>query len=169
MDRFKHFTNSANILIKEKYLFYVDVDCLFVDKISAEDILSDRVAVQHCGYYKKQGPFEDNINSSLYLDPGSYKFYAGGGFSGGKASSYLEMSKWCYNMIEQDVQKNIIPRFHDETAWNTYLALNPPDKILSPSYHYPQGEAAHYKAIWKPDTFKPKIILLDKDHQEVRS
>jgi hypothetical protein len=168
MDRFKHFTNHADKLSKEDYLYYCDVDSLFVDKISTE-ILGDLVGVKHCGYFRTPGPYETNPDSALYTNPAAYRHYFGGGFSGGTKAKYLELSRWCKEMIDKDVAKGIIPVWHDETAINRYFLSNEPSIILSPSYHYPQSNIENYKKKWEPDVFKPKIMLLDKNHKDIRS
>lgn len=168
MDRFKHFTTYSNKFNKEDYLYYVDVDCLFVDNVG-EEIIGDLVGVKHCGYLNAQGPYEPNQNSSLYADPSKYKHYFGGGFSGGKKEKYLDLSKWCYDRIEEDVSKGIMPVWHDETALNRYFSIIEPTVILDPGYHYPQSNIGHYQALWAPETFIPKILLLDKNHAQVRS
>ena len=171
MDRFKHFSENAERFANEDYLFYCDVDTMIVDNIST-DILGDLVGVRHCGYYKTPGPVETNTQSSLYVDasyPKKYKYYFGGGFSGGKRNSYLTLSKWCAEMIDSDVSKGIIPVWHDETALNRYFLDHEPETILTPSYHYPQSNIEWYKGKWMPDSFNPKILLLDKDHHSIRT
>lgn len=47
MDRFKHFIQNADKMEKEQYLFYCDVDSLFVSNIGSE-IIGSLVGVQHC-------------------------------------------------------------------------------------------------------------------------
>ena len=168
MDRFKFFTNNANQFATENYLYYVDVDCLFVDKV-ANEILGNLTGVRHCGFYNTQGPYESNVNSCLYAQPHLYKHYFGGGFSGGKKESYLALAKWCSEKIEQDVANGIIPLWHDETALNRYFLDHPPDVELSPSYHYPQGNRAYYEKMWSSRLFPPKIMLLEKDHASIRA
>lgn len=170
MDRFKHFINNADKLAREDYLYYVDVDSLFVDNISSE-IFGNLVGVRHCGYFNTVGPYESNPKSSLYIDnsyPKKYRYYFGGGFSGGKKDQYLELSRWCNEMIEKDIANGVMPIWHDETAINRYFLDNEPNIILSPSYHYPQSNLEYYKRIWDPNVFNPKILLLDKNHQEIR-
>lgn len=170
MDRFKNFTTHAEIFKEQDYLFYVDADCLFVDNVSNE-ILGDLVGVRHCGYINKPGTYETNPASLFYVSPDyskKYKFYFGGGFSGGKKESYLTLARICSERIDLDVAKGIMPIWHDETAINRYFLDNEPDVILDPSYHYPQGNIAHYKKMWAPLDFQPKILLLDKNHEEVR-
>ena len=171
MDRFKHFINNAALLSNENFLYYVDVDCLFVDRVGTE-ILGNLVGVKHCGYIGQSGPYENNPQSVLYVNnsyPNKYKYYFGGGFSGGRKDTYLELSRWCSEKIDQDVANGIIPRWHDETAINRYFLDHEPDVILSPSYHFPQSHPDHYKQFWSPTVFPPKIMLLDKNHSEVRA
>lgn len=167
MDRFKHFYNNKDLLNNEDYLYYCDVDCLFVNNISRE-IFGDLVGVKHCGYTNSLGPVENNPNSCLYTIPTNYKHYFGGGFSGGLANKYLDLSKWCMEMIDKDVANGIMPIWHDETAINRYFLDNEPNIILSPSYHYPQSNIEYYKKKWHPQNFEPKILLLDKSHKEMR-
>jgi len=167
MDRFKHFTNNAEKFSKENYLYYIDVDCLFVDTVG-EEIIGNLTGVRHCGYYNTVGPYESNSQSCLYADISKYKYYFGGGFSGGTKDSYLALAKWCSDMIEKDVANGIIPKWHDETAINRYFLDHIPDVILNPSYHYPQGNIGYYKKMWSPANFNAKILLLDKNHKEIR-
>ena len=166
LERFKNFTTYSEVLSKEKYLFYVDVDCLFVDHVSP-NILGDLVGVQHCGYYNQRGPVETNNKSVFYADPGRYRYYFGGGFSGGKSEKYLALARWCAEMINTDLNNGVMPLWHDETALNRYFLDHFPDVVLNPSYHYPQTNLNHYRSIWNCD-FKPKIMLLDKNHGDKR-
>lgn len=167
MDRFKHFSDNAGRFNNEDYLYYCDVDSLFVHKVSTE-ILGDLVGVRHCGYYNTTGPYEPNNKSALYANPAIYRYYFGGGFSGGAKDKYLELSRWCREMIDKDIANGIMPIWHDETAINRYFLDHEPSIILSPSYHYPQSNIDYYKKKWAPDNFEPKILLLDKNHQEIR-
>jgi len=167
MDRFKHFVNNANKFDKEEYLYYVDVDCLFVDNVS-DDILGHLVGVRHCGFYNKIGPYETNKNSTSYVEPNKYKYYFGGGFSGGRKENYLELAKWCSDMLEADISKDIMPIWHDESILNKYFSDHIPDVVLDPSFHYPQSNIEYYKKMWKPNDFRPKILLLEKQHDAMR-
>lgn len=166
-DRWKHFTQNADKLGNEDFLFYVDVDCMFVDNVGTE-ILGDLVGVRHCGFYNKPGPYETNANSMAFVNPSTAKYYFGGGFSGGKKDSYLALAKWCYEAFEKDQANGIMPVWHDESVLNRYFSDHEPNIILSPAYHYPQDDIERYKRIWHPDTFQPKLLLLKKEHQEVR-
>jgi glycosyltransferase involved in cell wall biosynthesis len=166
-DRFKHFTNNATQLKNEDYLFYSDVDALFVDKIG-DEILGNLVGVRHCGYINGVGTYETNPKSMAYIDPAKYKHYYGGGFNGGKKDDYLAMAKWCYEAFETDLANGIMPIWHDESVLNKYFSDHEPTVILPPAYHYPQGDILRFKAMWKPYDWEPKILLLDKNHDEIR-
>lgn len=168
MDRYKYFTKNADKLSKEQYLFFSDVDALFVDNVIKSDIIGNLVGTRHCGYIDKPGTFEDNPQSCLYLGLDQYKYYFAGGFNGGSSSEYLRMANWCYEMIEKDLANGIIPRWHDESALNSFFAYNIPDKILTPSFHYPRSNIEAYKRGWLPDVYYPKLLLLDKDHESIR-
>jgi hypothetical protein len=166
MDRFKHFTNNSNKLDTD-YLYYCDVDSLFVDYIG-EEIISKLVGTTHCGFLNKKGTFEENKESTSYIEANKRGVYFAGGSSGGTREEYLKLAQWCYFAIEKDLERNLMPIFHDESVINKYFSDNPPTKILDCSYHYPEGNIEYYKKIWAPQTFKPKILLLEKNHSEVR-
>lgn len=168
IDRYKHFLQYQDKLLKHTHMYYCDVDSLFVDHVRPDEIVGDLVCVQHCGYFGQAGPVENNVNSCLYRAPHLYKSYSGGGFSGGLVTKYLDAAQWCWDKITQDINNGIHPRVDDETAWNTYLVDNPATITLSPSYHYPASNLPHYKKIWRGNNFNPKILLLDKDHASVR-
>ena len=167
MDRFKHFSDNKKYLSEMDYLYYVDVDCKFVNNVEKE-VLGNLVGVRHCGYFNGNGTFESNPKSVFYAERSKYKYYFGGGFSGGKSDKYLQLSEWCSSMIDKDLSNNIVPLWHDETALNKYYLDNQPDVVLSPSYHYPENDR-DYIPKWRPYKFEPKILLLDKNHKEIRS
>lgn len=166
-DRFKHFVKNQDKFINEDYLYYVDVDCLFVDTVGRE-ILGNLVGVQHCGYYKMNGPYEFNTISTSYVEPSKYKTYFGGGFQGGKREKYLKLAQWCYDALEKDLTNGHMPYWHDESVLNKYFSDTYPSIVLSPSYHYPADNLHHYKAIWGNEVFFPKILLLKKNHKNIR-
>lgn len=166
--RYHMFKRAWDKLSEFEYIFYVDADTKFVSDIG-DDILGKYVATRHCGYYKGGGEFENKKNSCLYLEDDKYKHYYGGGFLGGSKEGFKELTDWCATKIDIDMMNGLIPRHNDETAINTFFALNEPDKILSPSYHYPEPPNEFYVKYWEPEVFEPKIMLLTKNHNEVRT
>lgn len=171
MDRFKHFTEHKGKMNKQDFLYYVDVDCLWTAPVTPTEIFGDLVGVQHCGYYGISGPWESNPKSCLYIDGNyhrQYSKYYGGGFNGGKRSSFLRLAEWCYQQTEKDLSNDVVPIHHDETVLNRYFLDNEPEIMLTPSFHYPQDQVAHYRQIWGGQDFPKKLLLLTKNHAEVR-
>lgn len=166
LNRFHFFKQDESELQGYDYLFYIDVDTLFTDPITSE-ILSDRTAVQHCGFVNVRGSYETNPKSTSYVAKNEGTHYFGGGFWGFSNAEFWKFINKAVDMIDTDKANGIIPVHNDESVLNRYLIDNPPTLILSPSYHYPQSELPYYKKIWKRD-YECKILLLDKNHEEVR-
>lgn len=170
LHRFHYFKQYKNALMEtgSEYLFYIDVDTLIKDVITSE-ILSDRVAVQHCGYVGRKGPFENRPGSTSYVPLHErHSPYFGGGFWGFSSREFWRLVDVAIRMIDEDAKNGIVPTWHDESVLNRYLIERYPTKILSPSYHYPEGNIEYYKKMW-PEDYPCKILLLDKDHKEIRS
>lgn len=159
LGRYKIFTENSNILSNMDYLYYCDVDMLFVNNVG-DEILSDRVATQHPGYYGTRGTPETNNISLACVRPYEEMQYFAGGFNGGSSSEFLKMSKIISNNIDIDYSNGIIAVWHDESHMNRYFIDNPPTKILDPSYCYPES--------WNIN-FDKKLLALDKNHSDIRS
>lgn len=163
-----HFFNENKEYITGDYVFYIDADTRLVDYVG-DEILSDLVAVQHCGYVGERGTYETRELSMAYIAPNEGKMYFGGGFLGGKAENFWQASETMANSIDVDAHNGITAIYHDESHWNRYLVDNPPTKVLSPSYHFPENHPHIYSKWQKAGvSYKPKILLLKKDHKEMR-
>lgn len=159
LGRYHIFDKNKEELSRLDYLFYCDADMLFCNEVSSE-ILSHRVATQHPGYYGRRGTPETNPKSRAYVPPSQPMQYFAGGFNGGTSSAYLLMAKSISENIGKDLENGHIAVWHDESHLNRYLIDNPPTKILDPGYCY--GESL------KPP-FHPRLMALDKNHQELRT
>jgi histo-blood group ABO system transferase len=159
LGRYKIFSNSKDELSKMDYLYYCDVDMKFVD-IVGDEILSDRVATQHPGYYERRGTPEEDPKSLACVYTHEEMQYFAGGFNGGTSEEYLKMAKVISDNIDIDYSSGIIAVWHDESHMNRYFIDNKPTKILSPSYCY--GESMDIP-------FEKRLLALDKNHSEVRS
>ena len=163
-----HFFKIHFLQLKQAdYYFYIDADTLFKDNITAADILGDRVGTQHCGFTTGRGSYETNPLSTSYVKETEGETYFGGGFWGFSIDEFVKLLDTATDMINADYEKNIIPVWHDESVLNRYLIDNPPTKILTPSYHWPQNNERIWK-MWK-EQYPCKILLLDKNHEEIRS
>lgn len=158
LSRYETFYNNRWALLDNNYLFYCDVDMLFVDSIGKE-ILSKRVATLHPGYVDSVGTPERNLNSTAYIRETENNKYFAGGFNGGESDEFIKMSTKLHFNINKDLNKGIIAVWHDESHLNNYLHKNKPTVILDPGYCYPENSTIKYDK---------KLIALDKEHSELR-
>jgi histo-blood group ABO system transferase len=175
--RYNLFLQQEEYLKKFDYLFYVDLDMLFVNTVG-DEILGDGLTMaQHPMYALKRSyipPYEPNPNSSAYIprfgqisvdENGKQWFdplYAAGGFQGGTTESFIKAMKAMKRTIDEDFARNYIAIWNDESHWNKYLSENPPTVVLSPSYVYPDSMIQdYYVKIWGRN-YIPRIITITK-------
>ncbi len=159
MMRFKVYYAAAAAFEDMDYLFATDADMLFVDPVG-DEILGERVATHHPGFClpeQRRDDYDRNELSCAFVPQGHGAHYFCGGFYGGTKDEFLKMARTCNERIEQDLARNIIAKWHDESHLNRYFIDNPPTVILSPSYCYPE--------YWNLP-FMPKVLALSKNHKE---
>lgn len=159
LGRYKLFSDNSDKLSEMDYLFYCDVDMLFVDVVGNE-ILGERVGTIHPGFLGGRGTPETNPKSLACVFLYERISYFAGGFNGGSSKEYLLMSKRLSKNIELDYQNGIIAIWHDESHLNRYFINNKPTVILEPSYCYPESWNLPYQK---------KLLALDKNHKEIRN
>ena len=165
--RFHHIIKHKESYKDYDYYYYIDADSLIVDTVG-DEILGNLVATIHPCFYKKSRQsftYETRPESTAYIahNEGLYYFY--GAFNGG--SKFLELSEELMKRTQKDLDNNIIALWHDESQINKYFIDNPPDKILDPSYSYPQGPN-HAAYLRYCGIHNPKILSLAKDQGEIR-
>ena len=161
-----HFFNKYKDKLKEAdYFFYIDADTEIKEEITAEEIIGERVGTQHCGFVNKRGSYEGRPTSCCYVGPNEGTNYFGGGFWGFSKKEFWPFIDKAIEMITTDANNGITPEHHDESVLNRYLIDNQPTKILNPSFHYPMSDKN--KKTWK-ENYTCKILLLDKNHKEIR-
>jgi len=145
LKRFHLFSTINHELSKFDYIFFFNANAEILRPIEPDDFLPDSqeklVAVKHPGYYNVN-PYKFTYeskqkSSSAYIPRGKGKHYFAGGINGGIAKDYLELISTLKNNIDEDLKKNIIAVWHDESHLNHYL-LNKNPKILSPSFIFPE-------------------------------
>lgn len=166
--RYQNFIRYEQDLAQTDYLFYIDADLLIVDTIGPE-ILGNLVATIHPGFVnqrKEIWTYEHNPYSQAYINKATEKcnHYYVGSLQGGETNSYLQASLAMRNGINEDLKRNHIALWHDESHWNRYCIDHPPDVILDPSYCSPE-KWPHIPAQFG----SPKIVALDKDHNKIRN
>lgn len=160
--RYHAFTKVALLISQYQYCFYTDVDMRWVARVTEDEICSDGItATEHPGYVGRVGTPENRQESRAYCPPAPVYFC--GGFNGGTTKAFLKMSKAISEAIDEDDRKGIQAIWVDESHLQRYLYDNPPAKILSPSFCYPENDS-YYKPIWEAAgrSFDAKLIALDK-------
>lgn len=161
--RYHLFLQQEELLKTYDYIFYCDVDMLFVDIVGDEILGQGITAAQHPMYaFRKEYifPLEKNPKSTAHVKVP--QFYYAGGFQGGTTESFLKAMWSCKRAIDQDFSINYLARWNDESHWNRYLFDNPPAITLSPSYIYPDSLIEeYYKKIWGCE-YHPRLVTLTK-------
>ncbi len=170
LKRYHIFLEYEQYLTRFEYLFYCDIDMLFINPVGPEILCDGLTATLHSGY-EPYGPdrdsffLEGNRQSTAHI--GKVNYYFCGGFNGGSAADFLKMSRVIRRNIDIDEARNIIAKWHDESHLNCYLWSNPPRKILDYGYCYPEANKEvvdHYKrsgSEWGKDVV-PRLICLHK-------
>lgn len=147
------------LLASMDYLFASDADMLFVDYVG-DEILSPLVATRHPGFMNQRGSYEcKNPKSKAYVSSNEGKYYFAGGFYGGESKEFLKMASKVSSNVLEDLSKNFIAEWHEESHNNRYFIDNEPTLILNPSYCYPEHWTMPYSK---------KLLALDKNHKEMR-
>jgi histo-blood group ABO system transferase len=167
--RFVVYNQHKDVFATTDYMFATDADMLFVGT-EGDEIVSERVATQHPGFEKnkplwgEETPYDRNPLSTAYIPHGLGEYYFAGGFYGGSTKEFIKMSEIIAHNIFIDLEKyNYIAVWHDESHLNRYFIDNKPTIMLDRSYCYPEnGQQKGYP------TCAPKLLALDKNHDEIR-
>lgn len=174
MLRFHMFNTIKESLREFDYVFFMNSNLKITSTVGSFILETPEecgiIVTLHPGFYlqnKNKYPLERNPHSSFYIPQGKERYYFQGCFNGGKTQEFLEMSEILASLIDVDIENNIIPLWHDESALNWYLIEKNP-RILDPTFSYPEffsndpQRDNHYPIIIKFGD--PKIIQLDKDN-----
>ena len=158
-----HYYSSCQQLEEYDYVFHIDCDMQLMDHVGHE-ILGERVCTLHPGFLTENlpenFPYDRNISSNAYIKIGSGTNYYQNCFQGGTSKEFLNMCNVLKIKCEEDLRKNYIALWHDESYMNRYMVTNPPTVVLPPTYAQPQS--------W-PSFGPTKIMHLDKNHLEMRA
>jgi hypothetical protein len=155
LKRFHYFIGAESKIEKCDYVFYIDVDSLFIGDLKEDMIAESGIfATLHPCLYKGEGTPERNPLSSAYIPYNSGNRYFCGGFFGGSSDHFLLMSEKIKEAIDKDLEKNIIAIWHDESHLNKYLYLNKPSTI----FDFPFAIAENIN----PQFENSKVKFLDK-------
>ena len=153
---------SAVDLSGYDYVYYIDADMRFVAPVG-DEIFGELVGVQHPGFYRGGGSWENNQASQAFVYTRMRKQYIAGGFQGG--SDYCMVFPFLMHMIDEDEKTGNRATWNDESHWNALFAYSPNKfKILDPSYC--MVEEPEKRKAWGIDHLEPKILALKKDHSK---
>lgn len=159
--RYHAMMKARALLSMYDHVFYIDVDCLFVNKIEPEEILADGLTVvTHPGF---PDAFERRPESRACVtdNPTYYQ----GCFVGGSYESFMWMCHAVSQNIDEDAKNGVMAKWHDESHLNWFCQHYPPSKVLTPAYAYPEEHYLRNKeSWWTPDTVI-KIRHLEKTDQ----
>ena len=146
--RFDTFLSIKEELSKRDYLMFSNANIICNEVVTAEEFLpceekGEQIFVtEHPGYYKKHPihvPYDRNRKCLAYIPWNCGKTYVIGAMFGGTSKAFLEMSEILKKRIEEDLKKNVIAQWHDESHLNRYIVGRDDCKYLSPAYCYPFG------------------------------
>jgi histo-blood group ABO system transferase len=161
LTRYHAMCEAKEILAKYDHVFYSDADMLFVSPVAESDIFSSGItATAHPGYHVRDqhGSPEKNPHSTAYLPV--IRTYFCGGFNGGTSAAFLQMAETIKRNVDIDDANKILAVWHDESHLNRYLYDNPPARILTPAFCYPEGYGGGYG--WATYKYKPVLLALEK-------
>lgn len=151
--RFSTFLSIEKELELNDYLLFSNANIVCVEKIAAEEILprelndEDLFVTTHPGYFGKkiyEYPYERHSYSLAYIPWNLGSTYVIGAFFGGTSKAFLSLCKVLKANIEDDLKKNVIAKWHDESHLNRYIIGRKSVRIISPEYCYPVGMEVTY-------------------------
>jgi hypothetical protein len=135
-------------------IFYMDVDMRIVSKIELNEIYANGITAVIHPYFPDT--FERRQESSAYIAEDATATYYQGCFVGGATGAFLQMCRVISQNIDTDKEKGLTAVWFDESHLNRYLHDNPPGKVLSRAYAWPEGWTA---------IKDPKIVHVEKNDQ----
>jgi hypothetical protein len=131
LKRFEYFLISRDCILQSDFSFYIDVDSVFIKKIT-NDILINRgmIGTIHPCLSNGPGTPERNHNSRAFISPDSINRYFCGGFFGGTSREFIDAAEVISTWIKDDLSRNVMAIWHDESHLNKYFFVNPPMLVL---------------------------------------
>lgn len=143
--RFRMFHRIDNLLKDFDYIFFFNINLLFVTKIQDSEILPDQLAkivvVQHplfVNYKPNELEYERNPKSTAYIPKDEGRILVQGALNGGIGTEYRRLICELNENVDIDLKNNIIAVWHDESHLNRYIIDKSP-KVLHPGFLYPEG------------------------------
>lgn len=146
--RFDTFLSVKEDVADCDYLMFSNANVVCENVVTEEEFLPDINKGQelaftaHPGYYREKKyhvPYDRNKKCLAYIPYNLGGTYVIGAMFCGTKDAFLRMSEVLKYRIEEDLKKNVIARWHDESHINRFIADKDDYKLLSPAYCYPVG------------------------------
>lgn len=153
--RYDFILDNKNIIEQNNYFFFFNANTIFLKDIneSTFDLNKDFIFMKHpynSIFIKKEKMlFETNPNCNACVE--GIRDYYMGAFLAGKTDKILSMSEKLSKYTKEDLDKNIIVRYHDESYLNKFIYTNADSKILLEET---------FSSIEDKRTFEESFILL---------
>lgn len=171
LNRFEIIQKAEEEIKKNDWFIFVDADALVVDKITEKEFFDETktlFGVHHPCHFLKMPPhikfpgsLETNpLSSACVKDDADFSVYFQGCLWGGKVPYVFDMMKELDKKTKDDLSRNVIAVWHDESHLNKYFIENKKNvKVLGPEYAYPEVFSEYCN-------FEPKIVHLAKDNSK---
>lgn len=168
--RFNTILKAVDSLSKSDWVLFLDADMLVVDEVKEEDLFTDKkyIGVHHPCHFMEMNPhnklpgaFETNPNSkACIIEDDDLSVYFQGCLWGGRVPDVIDMMKELDNRTQDDLSREVIAVWHDESQMNKFFAERRDDvNVLGPSFAYPE-------VFSQCCDFEPTIVHLAKDNSK---
>lgn len=159
LNRYKYFSQIIDRLRGFDYVFFFNSNLKVLSAIGQEvlPIAQSYVFVQHPFTYNINNlefGYDRNPESKAYIPHGEGKIYIAGGLNGGKASKFCDLILEIDSWTKDDLSRNVIAQWHDESHINKFYYLHEDALILHPGYLYPEGTDI---------PFEKKVLVKNKE------
>lgn len=146
--RFQTFLRIEGELNQNDFLMFSNANMACISTVFENEFLPDSKQDErlcftiHPGYYQKpmyRVPYDRNPKSKAYVPYNKGNQYVIGAMFCGETHAFLEMSRTMRDRINEDLKRNVIARWHDESHINHYILTITNYKLLSCSFCYPYG------------------------------
>lgn len=140
--RFKMFLKKETELEGFDYIFFFNSNAQALTTITEEMILPRKELKEHLVMVKHPSfnwsivvnPYDRNPHSRAYIPYGLGKVYIQACILGGDRKAFLKMTRKLAKDIDQDLKKNVIALWHDESYVQRYLLFRKDYRLLGREY-----------------------------------
>jgi hypothetical protein len=166
--RFNTILKAKEELKDYDWMLFIDADMQVVSEVHPTELFTDKkyIGVHHPCHYLQMPPhnqgtgaFETSpLSKAGIVDGDDTSVYYQGCVWGGKVPEVIEMMEELQKRTQEDLDNNVIAKWHDESQMNKFYAERPDEvNVLSPSFAFPEDFAQYCE-------FEPKIVHLSKDN-----